>query len=65
MTSSRATGDGTGYGLTVKKNYESYAQKLNNLAKESHENREEKDRTNKAKDHKKLLFAYSFAIMGS
>ena len=63
MTSSRATGDGTGYGLTVKKNYESYAQKLKDLAKESPENREEKDRTKKAKEHKKRLFAYSFAIM--
>ena len=63
MTSSKATGDGTGYGLTVKRNYESYAQKLKDLAKESPENREEKDRTKKAKDHKKRLFAYSFAIM--
>ena len=63
MASSRATGDGTGYGLTVKKNYESYAQKMKDLAKESPENREEKDRTNKAKEHKKRLFAYSFAIM--
>ena len=63
MASSSATGDGAGYGLTVKKNYESYAQKLKDLAKESPENREEKDRTNKAKEHKKRLFAYSFAIM--
>ena len=63
VNSSRATGDGTGYGLTVKKNYESYAQKLKDLAKESTENREEKDKTNKAKGHRKRLFAYSFAIM--
>ncbi len=47
----------------MKKDYESYAQKLKDLAKESPENREEKDKTNKAKDRKKRLFAYSFAIM--
>ena len=63
VNSSRATGDGTGYGLTVKKNYESYAQKLKDLAKESTESREEKDKTKKAKGHKKRLFAYSFTIM--
>ena len=59
VTSSRATGDGTGHGLTVKKNYESYAQKLRDLAKESTENREAKDRTKKMKGHMKRLFAYS------
>ncbi len=32
---SDATGDGTGYSLTVKKNYESHAQKLKDLAKEN------------------------------
>jgi transposase len=63
VTNSNATGDGTGYSLTVKKNYESYAQKLKDLAKENPENRKEKDGTKKAKDHKKHLFAYSFAIM--
>ena len=35
VKNSDATGDGTGYGLTVKKNYESYAQKLKELAKEN------------------------------
>ena len=35
VNNSNATGDGTGYGLTVKKNYESYAQKLKDLAKEN------------------------------
>jgi transposase len=48
MTSSRATGDDTGYGLTVKKNYESYTQKLKDLAKKNPGNREEKNRTKKA-----------------
>ena len=33
VKNSDATGDGTGYSLTVKKNYESYAQKLKELAK--------------------------------
>ena len=51
------------YSLTVKKNYESYAQKLKDLAKENPGNREEKDEK-KSKSHKKRLFAYSFAVMG-
>jgi len=33
ITESNITGDGTGYSLTVKKNYESYAQKLKDMAK--------------------------------
>lgn len=56
VTSSRATGDCTGYSLRVKKNYESYAQKLKDLAKDSPDNREEKDKTRKANRHKKRLF---------
>ena len=60
VNNSNATGDGTGYGLTVKKNYESYAQRLKDLAKETPENRENKGKT---KEHKKRLFAYSFNIM--
>ncbi|EQB72083.1 MAG: transposase [Ferroplasma sp. Type II] len=62
ITNSNATGDGTGYSLTVKKNYESYAQKLKDHAKENPGNREEKD-GKKSESHKKRLFAYSFAIM--
>ena len=62
ITNSSATGDGTGYSLTVKKNYESYAQKLKDHAKENPGNREEKD-GKKSESHKKRLFAYSFAIM--
>jgi transposase len=62
INNSNATGDGTGYGLTVKKNYESYAQKLKDLAKESPEKRENKGKIEKAKEHKKRLFAYSFNI---
>ncbi len=62
VSGSRSTGDGTGYSLTVKKNYESYAQKLKDRAKENPVNRE--DGKNKvSKIHKKRLFAYSFAIM--
>ena len=34
VKNSDATGDGTGYSLTVKKNYESYAQKLKDLSME-------------------------------
>ncbi len=34
IANSDATGDGTGYSLTVKKNYESYAQRFKDLAKE-------------------------------
>ena len=41
VSGSRSTGDGTGYSLTVKKNYESYAQKLKDKAKENPVNREE------------------------
>ena len=62
ITNSNATGDGTGYSLTVKKNYESYAQKLKDLAKEN-PHKKEKDGTGKANGHRKRLFAYSFAIM--
>lgn len=62
MTSSRAIGDYTEYGLTVKNNYESYAQKLKDLAREKPGNREEKNRTKKANEHTMRLFAYSFAI---
>ena len=52
-----------GYGLDVKKNYESYAQKLKDMAKESPENRKENGKTKKADGHKKRIFAYSFSIM--
>ncbi len=63
ITNSDATGDGTGYSLTVKKNYESYAQKLKDLAKENPGNRGEKDETKRSEGHKKRLFAYSFSLM--
>ena len=60
VNNSNAAGDGTGYGLTVKKNYESYAQRLKDLAKEGHGNRDNKGST---KGDKKRLFAFSFNIM--
>jgi transposase len=61
ITQSDATGDGTGYSLTVKKNYESYAQELKDKAKE---NRNEGD-DNKGKQSakKRKAFAYSFRLM--
>jgi len=57
---SDATGDGTGYSLTVKKNYESYAQELKDKAKE---NRNEGDDNDKGKQSAKKAFAYSFRLM--
>lgn len=62
VSGSRATGDGTGYSLTVKKNYGSYAQKLKDKAKENPGNGEG-NRNKVSKIHRKKLFAYSFAIM--
>ena len=60
ITNSDATGDGTGYSLTVKKNYESHAQKLKDMAKENPDHGKD---AKKSKIHKKRLFAYSFALM--
>jgi transposase len=60
VKNSDATGDGTGYSLTVKKNYESYAQKLKDMAKENPDHGKD---AKKSKGHKKRLFAYSFALM--
>ena len=57
---SDATGDGTGYSLTVKKNYETYAQRLKDHAKE---NASSENDVRKSGNHRKRLFAYSFAIM--
>ena len=59
ITASDATGDGTSYSLTVKKNYESHEQYLNDNAKENPDYGKE---AKEPKGHKKLLFAYSFAI---
>ena len=50
---SDATGDGTGYSLTVKKNYESYAQELKDKAKENKNNDKGKQSAKKRK-----TFAY-------
>jgi len=53
------SGDGTGYDLSVKKNYASEAQKLKEKIKTL------SDQTNKkvAKEKKKAVFVYSFAII--
>lgn len=59
VANASGTGDGTGYSLTVKKNYESHAQKLKDKAKEN-------PGTGNAKGdgkHKKRLFAYSFRLL--
>ena len=62
--SSDVTGDGTGYSLTVKKNYESHAQKLKDLAKENPSGDGKEGKTeNTSKKRKRSLFAYSFALM--
>lgn len=63
ITNSHATGDGTGYSLTVKKNYESHAQKLKDLAKENPGNTDEGGKTKRSRGHRKRLFVYSFALM--
>jgi len=60
IKSSDATGDGTGYSLTVKKNYESHAQHLKDMAKENPDYRKDAKESN---SHRRRLFAYSFAIM--
>ena len=55
-----AKGDGTGYSLTVKKNYESHAQNPKDMAKENPDHgKDEKE----SKIHKKRLYEYSFAVM--
>jgi len=60
VKSSDATGDGTGHSLTVKKNYESHAQHLKDLAKENPDYRKDAKESN---SHRRRLFAYSFAII--
>lgn len=63
---SDTTGDGTGYSLTVKRNYdyESYAQELKERAKENggNDGRGAKGGQKEGK-HRRRLFAYMFAIM--
>lgn len=49
------TGDGTGYSLTIKKHYASYAQNLKDKAKTQ--------KTKKKRSSKKKQFVYSFVIM--
>jgi transposase len=61
ITQSDATGDGTGYSLTVKKNYESYAQELKDKAKENRN--EGDDDKGKQSAKKRKAFAYSFRLM--
>ena len=60
INNSNATGDGKDYDLTAKKNYESGALRLKDLAKESPETRDNKGKTN---GHKMRLFVRSFTVM--
>ncbi|MEK6949075.1 MAG: ISNCY family transposase, partial [Nanoarchaeota archaeon] len=55
VTEADGSGDGTGYSLTVKVNYETEAQKLKESIKDSN--------TQMTKKHKKKLFVYSFKLI--
>lgn len=55
-------GDGTGYTLTIKEHYASYAQKLKDNAKEN-KNQETKNPKKIKKEKKKIKVIYSFALM--
>ena len=70
ITQSDATGDGTGYSLTVKKNYESNAQELKDKAKENrnegddnNDNKGKQSADDKGKQSQKSALAYSFRLM--
>ena len=63
ITQSDATGDSTGYSLTVKKNYESYAQELKDKAKENRNEGDDNDDKDKQSAKKRKAFAYSFRLM--
>jgi transposase len=53
-------GDGTGYGLTIKKHYRSEAQKLKDKIKEA---KTQNKKSKKSKSKKKAMFVYSFALI--
>ena len=57
------TGDGTCYSLTMKKNCESHAKKLKDLAKENPGKDAENGAAAQPKKRKRCLFACSFALM--
>ena len=59
---SDATGDGTGYSLTIKRNYESYAQELRDRAEGTDDVITNNDRREKGASRRRL-FAYMFALM--
>jgi transposase len=60
---SDATGDGTGYSLSISKHYESIARKLKDKAKENGSNNESPPRPSSDDQPKKRAFAYSFRLM--
>jgi transposase len=55
-------GDGTGYGLSIKKHYATEAQKLKDKIKTA-SGQNKKTKKNKTKKRKKTLFIYSFAMI--
>ncbi|MFH0837486.1 MAG: ISNCY family transposase [Candidatus Aenigmatarchaeota archaeon] len=57
------SGDGTGYTLTIKQHYSSYAQKLKDKAKENNKQKSDEKKERKHKESKKLQFIYSFSLM--
>ncbi len=57
------SGDGTGYTLTIKQHYSSYAQKLKDKAKENSKQESDEKKEHKHKESKKLQFIYSFSLM--
>ncbi len=67
VKTSDATGDGTGYSLTIKKNYESYAQKDKAKEEKGSDNDDDdnsnSNNVNKSAVHKRRLFVYIFTIM--
>ena len=60
VKNSDATGNLAGYSMTIKKNYEFYAQKLKDMAEENPGHGKD---AKKSKGYKKPWFAYSFALM--
>ncbi|MEM3489684.1 MAG: hypothetical protein QXO75_08555 [Nitrososphaerota archaeon] len=60
VDNSSAPGDGTGYSITIRKQYETYAQKLKDCANELPK---PERKENKVSSGKKRFFAYAFRLM--
>ena len=63
VESSDASGDGTGYSLTISKHYESVAQDLKDKAKEQPEEKSSSSSVKGEANRKKHVFAYVFRLM--